>query len=245
MAILVTLPWNEYPPSQAASWEPTASRWPKRLSPWAFTAIRLRKCADYLHAISNAKGEFKIENVPPGFAVVYYPGKEPIAYELEQGRETKLLAPGRKVAGAADQGHAWIPVDRTEQCAQADKLVLDLSQSTCVLEGSVIGPDGKPLSDATISAKRFGHNLSFPQLTVLLDGGDARATSDAKGRFKLEHLPPGKWAISVWHPHFQRPGKIEYLDFASSGQKIAHDLQVFERYEEENVFPARKAIKTP
>ena len=126
---------------------------------------------------------------------------------------------------------------------QATNVVMDLSQSTCGVEGRVMGPDGKPLPGATVSAKRYCHNFFFKNLIAQLDGGPVDAKSDPAGQFKLAHLPPGKWALSVWSPHFQRPGKVEYIDFAAKGQQITRGLQVFERYEAENVLPGRVAVE--
>ena len=41
---------------------------------WASIAISSATAGGYRHAISNAAGDFTIENIPPGVAVVYYPG---------------------------------------------------------------------------------------------------------------------------------------------------------------------------
>ena len=182
----------------------------------------------YLHAISDAEGRFTIKDIPPGVAVVYYPGPPPSRYDLELGRETKLLAPGEEWPPPIKDVYGSV-VATLSDGQQKTNVVIDLSQSTCLVEGCVIGPDGQPLADATVSAKRYGRNLSFKNLLAELDGGSVQATSDATGRFKLDHLSPGCWALSVWHPHYQRPGKIEFVDFTSSGQSLSRDLPVFER----------------
>jgi beta-lactamase regulating signal transducer with metallopeptidase domain len=199
--------------------------------------------ANYLHAISNDEGKYKIENIPPGVVVLYYPGATPSQYELESGRETKLLSPGEKWPEPPVKDAYGSILVEAKDGEQITDLVMDLSQSTCSVQGRVDGPYGAPLPGAIVSAKRFCNNLFFKNLICQLDAGDLSVKSDLEGRYKLEHLPPGEWALSAWHPHFQRLGKNEYITFSSGEQKKAQDLQVFERYESENVFPDRMALE--
>lgn len=198
---------------------------------------------NYRHAVSNAAGDFMIEKVPPGVAVVYYPGAAPPPYEREAGRDAKPLPPGRKWPAPPITDVFGSAVVELKDGERATNVVIDLSQSTCDVEGRVTGPDGKPLPGATVSAERYCHNLSFKDLIAQLPGSQIHAQSDQAGRFKLAHMPPGKWALSVWSPRFQRRGKVEYIDFVAKGQHVTRDLQVFERYEAENVLPERVAVE--
>ena len=213
--------------------------------PLAGASLELHVYGDFVglygqhqRAVSDDNGKFIMENVPSGVAVVCYSG-----YRIE-------AAPGTTVRAYRPEPPKWLVsggydaklVEMTDE-NPAPKVVLDLSKSTCGVEGTVIGPDQKPISGATVSARRYCRNLSFENLTVQLDGGGVCIHSDAVGRYKLQGLPPGKWALSVWHPEYQRPSKIEYIDFTEQGESIEQDLRVFERYEAQNVLPARLALE--
>ncbi|HVS17286.1 MAG TPA: carboxypeptidase-like regulatory domain-containing protein, partial [Planctomycetota bacterium] len=105
---------------------------------------------------------------------------------LEAGRYRLESGPPRW-GGNRD---AWAPIEPLEialrEGERMDRLTLRL-EPALGLEGSVVGPDGQPVSGARLFARR-GEQDSFMT---------ANARSDEAGAFKLRGLSPGAWTVSA------------------------------------------------
>jgi beta-lactamase regulating signal transducer with metallopeptidase domain/protocatechuate 3,4-dioxygenase beta subunit len=121
------------------------------------------------HAVSDAKGRFVIENVPPGELLLYYPG--------EPYRDTPVPIRGIGTALAIELADGQTARD----------LALDLSQSTEVAAGRVVDKDGKPVAGAEVYLSWKSNEVS--------PAGIVAAKTDQQGRYRLEKLPKGTWQV--------------------------------------------------
>jgi len=174
-----------------------------------------------LRAITDEFGRFQIENVPPGTHLLYYPWSGPNQGEVDSGRwqayhepnERWPSAPGKDVLGAA-----IVALDEGEE--RGDVLV-DLSKSTCVIEGHVRDATGRLVAGAKVDLFWKLPNAQGPWMGE----GYSPAVSDSEGRYRLANLPPGDWHIGVQHSEIKR--RVESVPiYLEQGETLKEDLRL-------------------
>jgi hypothetical protein len=225
-----------------------------------------------LTEITDKEGKFTFDNLPPGVHLLLYPWSGPSAVDVKSGRwkeyqDPKLNWPRIPII---ERMHGSEIVEM-EEGQNVDDLILDLSKSTCIVEGCVVGPDGKPLTGGSVSIVRYYSNVPpakrhnviplgddmprmFWPMPIEFTDGAWEVKTDSEGRYKIDNVPTGKWMLLAKHSHFQRQGSIgnglnsigktELAVLEKAGQKVTQDLRVFERYEpEENISSEKRAIE--
>ena len=147
--------------------------------------------ANHLRAISDENGEFRFENVPPGKLFLYYPWDGPTAGEVDSGKWRRWTKPGEAYPSAPTKGLTWTRFIRGEEGRQVNDLVVDLSKSTCVVEGRVVDADGTPVVGARVEATWKGKDWSGHTVP----NGEPPAHTDANGLYRLTGLPPSEAAV--------------------------------------------------
>jgi uncharacterized GH25 family protein len=125
----------------------------------------------------------------------------------EEGRFfASNLEPGLQVVRAAKDGYiTWFKRDVTLGAGEThENYTIALSRGE-VLAGTVFGADGRPLRRATVALtqtpdQNTGDDGSQdPQAKPADDVEPALfARTDEKGRFEIENIKPGRWALVVW-----------------------------------------------
>lgn len=143
------------------------------------------------HAMTDANGRFAMSHVPSGDLLIYYPGWN--------GRP-----PVKGVATA-------VAVNMADGQALRN-VVLDLSKSTAIATGQVLDKDGKPVAAANVTLQ-WRTDTGWSAVASMF-----QAKSDNDGRYRLEKLPQGNWAISATIGHTYG----EPVAVVLSGDKPAH-----------------------
>jgi hypothetical protein len=180
-------------------------------------------CTSYQDTITDALGRFTMERIPPGSHVLYYPSP---TYD---GLAPPSV-PAKGVCGAL--------VIEKKDGERIDELVLDLSQSTAVVEGCVFAPDGKPLPGTTVFLDRYHvcHSDTrgcFAVCTATVTGPHRETITDEQGRYKLTGIGPGQWSLGRSSPRFQRFASPQIITLAA-GQTLHKNIRVTERNDEDN-----------
>jgi hypothetical protein len=86
-----------------------------------------------------------------------------------------------------------------------DGVDLVISRRDREISGVVLGPDGRPLADATVGValERDGESFRpFDRVAIDHSRGNYTAISDSRGAFAVRHLPMGKYTLWSTHPRF-------------------------------------------
>lgn len=118
--------------------------------------------------------------------------------EAEGGVQSLWLAP----PGSLQAFLSWPLPAQLEPGVEATIVVPTARQPTCQLIGSVVGPDGAPLTDAVLEVRDTA------------DGYLYRRKAEA-GRFQFDRIPAGSWVIEV-----HRSGRG-----SAGGRFVVRDLQ--------------------
>jgi protocatechuate 3,4-dioxygenase beta subunit len=144
-------------------------------------------------AVTNERGEFVFENVPPGRHLAIYPWLGP------EGRERPVVAP--------ILGRCAIAIVELAEGQLAPEVVLDLTPSKCTLAGKVTDEDGNAVEDAEVRimaplADDMACSVHGPDYPV------GRTSPD--GTYRLDGLPAGEWLVEAASPQHgrSRPAKM-------------------------------------
>jgi hypothetical protein len=92
---------------------------------------------------------------------------------------------------------------------------VDVALSTGgTIEGIVLGPDGRPVADATVrvsepAGKTFLEQMRRVLPLPLAGGKDPSAETDSSGAFRLSRLPEGVFVLTAAHPAYAPSGEAE------------------------------------
>lgn len=117
-------------------------------------------------SITDAKGEFRITNVETG----------KLAVEVSEPRHLP-----------------WTKTDLVAEDGKPSELDV-LLELGAVLEGKVLGPDGRPRAGARVSYDRQDEDQGG---VVMRMSGDGSVTTDAAGAFRAEGLAPGRYEVQA------------------------------------------------
>lgn len=149
--------------------------------------------ANHLRGISDENGDYRIEGVPPGNVVVYYPWDGPNMSEVREGRWAMWTQPGEQYPSPPDTERCWVRVLDLEEGEVVENLNIDLYKSTAVIEAVVVDQNDRPIQGAAVTpawSRQGGHHS--------LHGGELPTpVTDAQGRVRIEHLPPGEVEVFV------------------------------------------------
>ena len=186
-----------------------ACRSPLSLDTWTHNNNNSYVAANRWRTITDEKGRFALEGIPPGSHVLYYPGVAPRSLPVKGVYGDLLVEPtdGQRLSG----------------------LVLDLSQSTASVEGRVFGPDGKPMAGAGVGGSWHhewngmsgGAGLGFPRR-----GPAPTAVTRSRGSGRAN----GNFTQAIRDSSVHSNRKLS----ARAGQAARQDFRVSERYESEN-----------
>jgi hypothetical protein len=186
--------------------------------------------ANARRAISDDQGNWKMEDVPPGTHILYYPWSGPTMDELTIGRWRQAIRPGEKSPSAPIKGVCGALVVTVRDSETKDNLFLDLARSTCRLTGRLFAPDGQPLAGARVHLVCV-HGLRSDDpaqslVTAVTDGDYPAQETDADGRYEFRNFPPGDWRISADHPLFQRDQPTATIQVTNPTQTVTQDLRL-------------------
>jgi len=161
-----------------------------------------------LQAATDESGAFRYDALPAGDA-----------YQLHvtdpQGRARTLLSIAVDAGGDKDVGVLWMG-------------------KAAALTGSVLGPDGLPVSGAEVQVHVGGGSMLelVRDMTKLLEVLDqdaqpqARARSDRTGAYEVESLAPGPYTLVVRAPGFQlATKKVVMTNGGAAGGPVTIHLQ--------------------
>ncbi len=148
-----------------------------------------------LRAVTDEAGRFRIDNVPPGTHLLYYPWSGPTRGDVDSGRWRAYHGPGERwpsVPVENVRGAALVEMDEgRERC----DVVVDLSKSTCSVEGRVFDSEGRLAVGAEVHLFWKLPNAQGPWP----EDSHPPAVTDSEGRYRLVNLPPGDWHIAARH----------------------------------------------
>ena len=181
--------------------------------------------SNHFRAITDEQGHFRMEDVPPGTHLLYYPWSGPSKGEVSSGRWRAFHGPDERWPSAPVKGICAAKVIKLgdgELCG----IVIDLSKSTCAVEGQVHDTHGRVVADAMVSLYWVCPNGSG--WGPVNGKGYPPVATDAEGRYRLQNLPPGDWHIRTWHDKVEqqsepvpielKPGRTIQQDLTLSGQ---------------------------
>ena len=154
--------------------------------------------ANHLRAVTDEQGRFRIDGVPPGEHVLYYPWDGPTHGEVNSGR---WRAFGMKKVGSRGElplplaGYGLVKPVTVEEATTIPDVVLDFSKSTTAIEGKVLDATGKPVGGASVKLywpRGDGTNW------MSLDMPDT--VTDVAGHYRVNHLPPGSFQLQAIPP---------------------------------------------
>ncbi|HVS15472.1 MAG TPA: carboxypeptidase-like regulatory domain-containing protein, partial [Thermoanaerobaculia bacterium] len=123
---------------------------------------------------------------------------EPVRTDAEGGFELRGLVDGVvelwAVAEGARPGSVEVALDGGDP---GGDVVVELDPGA-TLRGVVLGPGGRPVTDAVVGAGRIEASTRFPN-GVRPDFAPWDGTTDGEGRFELKHLEPGPTRVRVQH----------------------------------------------
>jgi len=168
-------------------------------APLSLTAFHHGLKCNALRAIADEQGRWRMENVPPGRHLLYYPWEGPTNVEVAQGIWDKYKKPGEVYPSAPIKGICGAMIINGDQdVAEGEtisNIVMDLSQSTAAAEGRVTDADGRPVEGIEVFLR-----WKWARGAVDVHGEDfPPAVTDSEGHYRLEHLPPGKWTLRAWY----------------------------------------------
>ena len=177
---------------------------------------------NHMRAITDDDGLFRFEQVPPGEIVLYYPWAGPNRLEVRDGKWSKWTKPSQTYPSPPTEGPCWVKVFDVVENQQFDEVVVDLSKSTCVLEGRVTDRRGQAVKGVNVNPlwKRRGGYYSVHGMDAL-----PAISTDDEGRYHITGLPPGEVHVGV---HSKNP-KIEIEPVAVRlhvGTSTRRDLRV-------------------
>ena len=178
--------------------------------------------ANHLRAVSDEQGYFQFHDVPPGEIVLFYPWAGPTAGEVRGGTWKKWTRPAERSPRVPTQGVCWLRVFNAGEGETVDGLEVDLSKSTCAVEGTVTDQTGRRMSDARVVPvwKRQGAWASVHGLSSL-----PSIRTDRQGRYHATGMPPGEVFLSVSSSNVKvdfQPGAVELVQ----GETAQKDLRV-------------------
>jgi len=178
--------------------------------------------ANHMRAITDDDGLFRFEQVPSGEIALYYPWDGPNGREVRDGKWSKWTKPGQTYPSPPTRGLCWVKVFDVVENQQFDEVVVDLSKSTCVLEGRVTDRRGQAVEGVSVNPlwKRRGGYYSVHGMKAL-----PAISTDDEGRYRITGLPPGEVYVGFHSKH----RKIEFEPVAVRlhvGKSTRRDLRV-------------------
>ena len=180
--------------------------------------------SNHLRAITDKQGHFRMEDVPPGTHLLYYPWSGPSRGEVSSGRWRAFHGPDERWPSAPVKGVCAAKVIKLGDGRELRGIVIDLSKSTCAVEGEVHDTHGRVVADAMVSL----YWVQSSGWSSVNGKGYPPVATDAEGRYRLQNLPPGDWHIKTWHDQVKqqskpvpielKPGRTIQQDLALSGQ---------------------------
>ena len=177
---------------------------------------------NHMRAITDDDGVFRFAQVPPGQIVLYYPWDGPNKLEVRDGKWSKWTKPGQTYPSPPTEGLCWVKVFDLVESQQFDELVVDLSKSTCILEGRVTDRRGQAVKGVNVLPlwKRRDGYYSVHGMEEL-----PAIYTDDEGRYRITGLPPGEVYVGFHSKH----RKIEFEPVAvglNVGESTHRDLRV-------------------
>jgi len=177
---------------------------------WKHPSETYSGCFDF-HVSSDGQGYFKIEQVPPGVHLLYYPGRGAGCNDAK--------VPVKNVCGAV--------VLKAKDGENIDDIVLDLSESTCKITGKIVDKTGQPIEGAKANI--------YAELKMQGEGWSSGSTAyfhssqltNSDGQFLLENLPKGQWVINASYPYVKGRNTITSSNiqvYLNSGGQAYHEI---------------------
>jgi len=176
---------------------------------------------NHVRAITDEEGRWKMEDVPPGVHLLYYPWEGPTKGEVESGTwrafcKTDEVCPSAPIKGVC--GAVVIEVGDGEDL---DDIVMDLSKSTCAVEGRVCDAAGRPIADARVvltwkhsNGWNNAHGEGYPP-----------GFTDEDGYYRLENLPPGSWHLTALRDEIDGRADLVAIEL-EPGRTVKADLML-------------------
>jgi len=193
---------------------------------------------NHLRAITNENGVFRMD-VPPGNHLLYYPWTGPTQGEVDDGKWDTWRKPGELYPSAPIKDVLAAQFIKIDNGQAVGDIVIDLSKSTCAVEGRVRDINGQPVAGAKIglSCVYEGGRWVLP-----MSADYKEPLTDKDGQYRFENLMPGEWHIYAWHDKVKQrndpvpveliPGKTTEQDLYLAGsveatkEKNKTDVQV-------------------
>ncbi|MBN1359079.1 MAG: carboxypeptidase regulatory-like domain-containing protein [Sedimentisphaerales bacterium] len=181
--------------------------------------------SNHLRAITDASGHFRIDSVPPGIHLLYYPWSGPLASEVDSGRWQAFRQPGQRWPSAPVEdvlGAVTIELDEAEEITDA---LIDLSKSTCAIEGQVRDTGGRFVGGAKVAFTWKITNANLSAWGPFGSEGYTPAVTDSQGRYRMTGLPPGDWHIKASHPNISSEADLVPVHLGP-GRTVRQDLRL-------------------
>jgi peroxiredoxin/protocatechuate 3,4-dioxygenase beta subunit len=170
--------------------------------------------SNHFRAITDEQGHFRMEDVPPGTHLLYYPWSGPSKGEVSSGRWRAFHGPDERRPSAPVKGVCAAKVIKLGD-GELRGIVIDLSKSTCAVEGQVHDTHGRVVADAMVSLY-WVHSIGWESVNTPV-------ATDAQGRYRLQNLPPGDWHIRTWHDKVKQQSEPVPVEL-KQGRTIQQDL---------------------
>ena len=114
--------------------------------------------------------------------------------------DIELIGPGIYTAQVSLDGYAWLssPPVKVESSQKIAPVELKATPGGS-LSGTVVSPSGQPIAGATVIPLSKAHSASSLDY---FENQAGSVTTDAQGRFFLEHLTPGSETLKITDPNF-------------------------------------------
>ena len=181
--------------------------------------------ANAMRTISDDQGNWRIDDVPAGTHILYYPWEGPTQDEVEQGRWRALKPAGQEVP-LKDICGALVVNVRDGQ--NVGGLVLDLARSTCRITGRVLDQHGQPVVGAAVIFFRRAEHVEPKGKSTFGAGLTGNAAysippTDAAGRYEIHNFPPGDWNVRVTLGQAETSGELR---LTAAGEHATLDLRL-------------------
>ena len=176
---------------------------------------------NFARAITDAHGNFEIIDVPPGRHELHYPWEGATEDDNKEGRWRAFIKPDESSVPLPVKHVLAATIFEFAEDEQPDPIQLDLSKSTCAVQGRLLDDNGQAMPGVKVAlAWRYQNVNGSP----IYGDGYPPALTDEAGRFHLTNLPPGTWSLFAWDD--KGNARSTLVDVAlAPGQTVQQDLR--------------------